>query len=85
MNSPSSATNQREFTFVHCLPPADVIDPVIEAYKQDVDVSLLRENLKLTVAERFRKFHSFMAGIRVLRQAGEKMREELKNAESAHE
>lgn len=28
-------------------------DPVIEAYKKDVDRTLLRENLKLTVGERF--------------------------------
>ena len=27
-------------------------DPVIEAYKRDVDRTLLRENLKLTPAER---------------------------------
>jgi hypothetical protein len=30
-------------------------DPVIEAYKNDVDRTLLRENLKLTVEERLRK------------------------------
>ena len=28
------------------------IDPVIEAYKKDIDRTLLRENLKLTVEER---------------------------------
>lgn len=28
-------------------------DPVIEAYKRDIDRSLLRENLKLTVEQRF--------------------------------
>ena len=32
------------------LPP----DPVIEAYKEDIDRSLLRENLKRTVEERLR-------------------------------
>ncbi|MDF0677063.1 MAG: hypothetical protein P0120_22410 [Nitrospira sp.] len=30
-------------------------DPVIEAYKRDIDRSLLRENLKLTVEQRFLK------------------------------
>jgi hypothetical protein len=30
-------------------------DPVIEAYKRDVDRSLIRENLKLTVQERIDK------------------------------
>lgn len=29
-------------------------DPVIEAYKRDLDRSLLRENLRLTVEQRFR-------------------------------
>lgn len=28
-------------------------DPVIEAYKKDVDRTLIRENLKLTVEQRF--------------------------------
>jgi hypothetical protein len=41
------------------LPPADVFDPVIEAYKKDVDRTLLRENLKLTMQERSEKFLSF--------------------------
>ena len=30
-------------------------DPVIEAYKKDVDRTLIRENLKLTVEQRFEK------------------------------
>jgi hypothetical protein len=30
-------------------------DPVIDAYKKDVDRTLLRENLKLTVDERVKK------------------------------
>lgn len=30
-------------------------DPVIEAYKKDVDRTLIRENLKLTVDERVKK------------------------------
>lgn len=30
-------------------------DPVIEAYKKDVDRTLIRENLKLTVEERVQK------------------------------
>jgi hypothetical protein len=29
-------------------------DPVVEAYKKDIDRTLIRENLKLTVEERFR-------------------------------
>ncbi len=30
-------------------------DPVIEAYKKDVDRTLIRENLSLPVEERFRR------------------------------
>jgi hypothetical protein len=30
-------------------------DPVIEAYKKDVDRTLIRENLKLTVEQRIQK------------------------------
>ncbi len=33
--------------------PARSIDPIIEAYKKDVDRTLIRENLRLTVDERF--------------------------------
>jgi hypothetical protein len=33
-------------------------DPVIEAYKKDVDLTLLRENLKLTTGERIDKMIS---------------------------
>ena len=38
------------------LPAANMCDPVVEAYKKDVDRTLLRENLELTVAERMLKF-----------------------------
>lgn len=34
-------------------------DPVIEAYKKDVDRTLIRENLKLTVAERLEQAQAF--------------------------
>ncbi len=44
-------------------------DPVIEAYLEDVDRGLLRENLKLTVAERLDRFANFMNGIYELRGA----------------
>lgn len=47
--------------------PADYVDPVIEAYKLHVDRTLLRENLKLTVQQRFEKHESFMRYWRELR------------------
>jgi hypothetical protein len=62
------------------LVPPDYIDPVIEAYKKDVDRTLLRENLKLTVEERFQKFQSFAVFANELREAGRRARA----ADSAH-
>jgi hypothetical protein len=49
-------------------------DPVIEAYKKDVDRTLLRENLKLSVQERFEKFERFMEYVDELRAAGQRAR-----------
>ncbi len=45
-------------------------DPVIEAYKRDIDRSLLRENLKLTVEQRFRKLQELQRFAEELRRAG---------------
>jgi hypothetical protein len=56
------------------LAPADYCDPVIEAYKKDVDRTLLRENLKLTVEERFLKFEQVWKYAQELREAGRKAR-----------
>jgi hypothetical protein len=50
------------------------LDPVIEAYKKDVDRTLLRENLKLTVEERFLKFEQFWNYAQELREAGRRAR-----------
>ncbi len=58
------------------LAPADYCDPVIEAYKKDVDRTLLRENLKLTVEQRFEKFERFMECVYELRRAGRAARGE---------
>jgi hypothetical protein len=57
------------------LAPADYCDPVIEVYMKDVDRTLLRENLKLTVQERFDKFARFMEYVEELRNAGRKARQ----------
>lgn len=51
------------------LPPPDVFDPVIEAYKKDVDRTLLIENLKLTPAQRAEKLESFVEMLTELREA----------------
>ena len=49
-------------------------DPVIEAYKKDVDRTLLRENLKLTPEERFEKLMELQRFAIELRRAGRQAR-----------
>ena len=44
-------------------------DPVIEAYKKDIDRTLLRENLKLTVEERFRNLEALQDFAEEIRRA----------------
>ncbi len=56
------------------LAPPDAVDPVIEAYKKDVDRTLLRENLRLTPAERARKFLAAVRFAAGLGEAGERAR-----------
>ena len=57
------------------LAPADWADPVIEAYKKNVDRTLLRENLKLTVEERIRKAQSAHKAVEEFRRAGMRSRQ----------
>ncbi len=45
-------------------------DPVIEAYKKDVDRTILHENLKLSVEERLRALVNLQRAARELRRAG---------------
>ena len=45
-------------------------DPVIEAYKRDVDRSLIVENLKLTVEERLRQLVAVQRFAGEVRRAG---------------
>lgn len=72
MNTSSQSPPTREE-----LPPADFCDPVIEAYKKDVDRTLLRENLKLTVVQRLRKAQDFHQAIDELRNARRRARAAL--------
>ncbi len=44
-------------------------DPVIEAYKKHVDRTLLRENLKLTPAQRLDKLAAFMRSLAAVQGA----------------
>jgi hypothetical protein len=49
-------------------------DPVIEAYKKDVDRTLIRENLKLTVEERIEKLMRLQQLAEEMRRAGKAAR-----------
>jgi hypothetical protein len=57
-NPDTSATAALPYSLDY--PPPDFIDPVIEAYKKDIDRTIIRENLKLTVEGRFQKYKSFL-------------------------
>ena len=48
-------------------------DPVIEAYKKDIDRTLLRENLRLTVQQRFDNLMALQDFAEELRKAGRKL------------
>ena len=50
------------------------IDPMVAAYMKDTDLSLLRENLMLTPAERFEKFEKLCEFAMELRRAGDHAR-----------
>jgi hypothetical protein len=45
-------------------------DPVVEAYKRDIDRTLIRENLRLTVEERFDALMKLQQFAEELRRAG---------------
>jgi hypothetical protein len=49
-------------------------DPVIEAYKKDIDRTLIRENLRLTVEERFERLIELQRFAEELRRAGRKQK-----------
>ena len=51
-------------------------DPVIEAYKRDVDRTLIRANLALTVTQRFEKLMALQKFADELRRAGRNARRE---------
>lgn len=64
------------------LPPPD---PVIEAYKRDVDRTLLRENLRRTVEERLLRLMDLQRFAQGLREAGRRARESGRRAGDATE
>lgn len=56
------------------LAPADYKDPLIEVFKKDVDVTLIRENLRLTIDQRFQQLMKLQELAEELRRAGRKAR-----------
>ena len=50
-------------------------DPVIEAYKKDIDRTLLRENLKRTVEERVANLVNLLRLAHEARRAGKAVRD----------
>jgi hypothetical protein len=49
-------------------------DPIIELYKKNIDRTLIRENLKLSVEERFRKAMALMRFAEEMKRAGREAR-----------
>jgi hypothetical protein len=47
-----------------------VVDPVIEAYKEGIDLTLIRHNLRLTVTERFQQLMELQRFAEELQRAG---------------
>ncbi len=54
--------------------PGRDFDPVIEAYKKHIDVTLIRENLRLTVDQRFQQLMKLQQFAEDLRRAERKAR-----------
>lgn len=78
-SSPTLATLERllgsaGFEVALQLVPRPPVDPVIEAYKRDVDRTLLRENLKKSVDDRLRSLVELQEAARELRNAGRAVR-----------
>jgi hypothetical protein len=51
-------------------PATAELDGEIEAFKRDLDRTLFRENLKLTVEQRLRNLMAWQAAVDELRRAG---------------
>ena len=54
--------------------PVAGLDAVIEAYKKDVDITLICENLRLTVDQRFQQLMKLQQFAEELQNAGRKAR-----------
>ena len=52
------------------MPPDSRRDPVIEAYRQSIDLTLIRENLRLSPEQRLRRLQELQRFADELRRAG---------------
>ena len=52
------------------------MDPLIEAFKRDVDRTILRENLKLTPEQRVRELMQLLRATEEFERAGRRLRGE---------
>jgi transcriptional regulator with XRE-family HTH domain len=59
---------------VELVPRSGTVDPLIEAYKRDIDRSLLRRNLEKTVDERVRSLQALARLATEARRAGRSAR-----------
>jgi hypothetical protein len=50
------------------------LDPLIEAYRKDIDITLIHENLRLTVDQRFQQLMRMQQFAEELQRAGRKAR-----------
>jgi hypothetical protein len=50
-------------------------DPIIELYKRDVDRTLIRENLKVSVTERFERLMALQRFAKEMQRAGREARQ----------
>jgi hypothetical protein len=55
-------------------------DPVIEAYKRGIDRTLIRQNLKRTITERFEQAMALQRFAEQLKRAGRAARKNQKDA-----
>jgi hypothetical protein len=63
------------------VPAAGYVDPVIEAYKKDVDRTLIRENLKLTVEQRLLNLMSMQRFVQELQNGMRAAKSQSRNSE----
>lgn len=53
---------------------AEFVDPVIEVYKQGIDRTLIRENLRLTPQQRLERLQALMRGIDAMNRVARTVR-----------